>query len=86
VAPVSAGATKARNDISGVSGPALNRRVPKGSYVTTLKVVGTKPITWGAGSNKKGPLYLSWMKALHAAAAKAAAEARPTSSELSRCG
>ena len=82
VAPVSAGATKARNDISGVSGPALNRRVPKGSYVTTLKVVGTKPITWRAGGNKKRPLYLSWMKALHAAAAKAAAEARPTSSEL----
>lgn len=82
VSPAGVGATKARNKVNGVSGPVLDRRVPKGRYVSALKVVGTRPITWRAGSNKKRPLYLSWKKALRAAAAKAAAEARPTSSEL----
>ena len=82
VSPVGVGATKAKNKVKGISGPVLNRGVPKGRYVTALEVVGTKPITWRAGSTKKRPLYLSWKKALHAAAAKAAAGKRPTSSEL----
>ena len=82
VSPARAGAMKGRAEIAGASQPVLDRHVPKGRYVTALKVVGTKPITWRAGSNTKRPLYLSWKKALHAAAAKAAAGARPMSSEL----
>ncbi len=77
-----AGATKEKNKISGAPGPVLNRRAPKGSYVTTLKVVGTKPITWRMGAKENRPLYVSWKNALDAAAAKAEAGARPTSSEL----
>ena len=45
-------------------------------------MLGTRPTTWRPGSNKKRPLYLSWRNALDAAAAKAAAGARPASSEL----
>ncbi len=80
---VRVGAKKARAGTSGVSGPVLDRSVPKGSYVTALEVVGTRPITWRLGSNKKRPLYLSWKNALDVAATKAAAGARPTSCELS---
>ena len=60
----------------------LDRGEPKGSYVTALEVVGTKPITWRLGGNRKRPLYVSWTNALDVAAAKAAAGARPTSCEL----
>ncbi len=70
-----------RAEISGVSAPVLDRREPKGSYVTALDVVGMIPIVCRCGGNKR-PLYVSWKNALDAAAAKAAARARPTSSEL----
>jgi len=79
---VRVGAKKAKAGTSGVSGPVLDRREPKGSYVTALEVVGTKPITWRLGSTRKRPLYVSWTNALEIAAAKAAAGARPTSCEL----
>ena len=39
------GAKKARGEISGPPRPMLDRRVPKGSFVTALKVVGTIPLT-----------------------------------------
>jgi len=74
-------ATKARNEISGASGPALDRREPKGSYVTTLKVVGVTPIVRRLGGDKR-PLYMRWKNALDAAAAEAAAKARSTGGEL----
>lgn len=73
--PVSTAAAAAGNGHA----PAANTQ---GSYVTALKVVGTRPITWRLGSNKKRPLYVSWKNALHVAAAKAATEARLTSSEV----
>ncbi len=81
VSPVGVRATKARDKISRASGPMLDRREPKANYVTALKVVGTIPVTCRPGANKR-PLYVEWKKALHAAAAKAAAGAQPTTSEL----
>lgn len=66
---------------SGAPRPQLNRREPKSTYVTTLKVVGTIPITYSAGGNKRAS-YVEWKKALAAAAAEAATAARPASSEL----
>ena len=44
-------------------------------------MVGTKPVTWRVGANKR-PLYVSWKARLDAAAAKAAVGARPKNSEL----
>ncbi|MDQ4072035.1 MAG: hypothetical protein M3088_04040 [Actinomycetota bacterium] len=72
---------KARKEISGRPGPELDCRQPKGSFVTALEVVGTIPVTWRVGSNKRLS-YVGWKKALYAAAGKAAAGARGTSSEL----
>ncbi len=82
VSTVRVRAKKAKAGTSGVPGPVLDRSVPKGSYVTALEVVGTKPITWRLGGNRRRPLYVSWQNALDVAATKAAAGARPTSCEL----
>jgi hypothetical protein len=79
--PVSAAGKKASVASRGAPRPQLNRREPKSTYVTTLKVEGTIPITYNAGGNKR-PSYVVWKKALSAAAAEAATAARPVSSEL----
>lgn len=80
VSPVGPGPNKARDKDSRASGPVLDRREPKGHYVTALKVVGTIPVTCRAGANKR-PAYGKWKQALNAAVGKAAAGARPAGSE-----
>ena len=59
--------------------PTLDGSVPRGTYVTTMEVVGTLPITYGA--NKRHS-YQAWLTALDRAAQSAAARARPTTSRL----
>lgn len=59
----------------------LDRREPKGSYVTALKVVGKAPIVRRVGGNQR-PLYVEWKNTLDAAAAEAAAKARSTGGTL----
>lgn len=49
--------------------------------MTKLKVVGTIPVTCRPGANKRAT-YIKWKQALHAAAAKAKARARPANGEL----
>jgi hypothetical protein len=61
--------------------PTLDRGEPSGTYVTTMEVVGTPPITYSCGANKR-PAYRAWLAVLDGAAGEAAARARPTTSRL----
>ena len=61
-------------------GPTLDRGEPAGQYITAMEVVGTAPITYNPGSNKRQS-YRAWVAALDVAARDAAARARPTPSE-----
>jgi hypothetical protein len=61
--------------------PSLDRSEPRGTYVTTMEIVGTLPITYNPGANKRLS-YQAWLTALDRAAQSAAARARPTTSRL----
>jgi hypothetical protein len=61
--------------------PTLDRREPRGIYVTTMEIVGTLPITYNSSANKRRS-YQAWLTALDRAAQSAAARARPTTSRL----
>jgi hypothetical protein len=61
--------------------PTLDRSEPRGTYVTTMEVVGTLPITYNSSSTKRQS-YRDWLDALDRAAQGAAARARPTSARL----
>jgi hypothetical protein len=61
--------------------PALDRSEPRGTYVTTMLVVGTLPITYNPGSTKRQS-YQAWLTALDRAAQSAAARAIPTAARL----
>jgi Holliday junction resolvase RusA-like endonuclease len=63
------------------TGATLDRSEPNGTYVTTMEVVGTPPITHNVGANKRQS-YRAWVAALDAAARDAAARARPATSRL----
>ncbi len=69
------------NGASAAIGPTLDRGEPSGTYVTTMEVVGTLPVTYNAGGNKRQS-YRAWVAALDAAARYAAARARPATSPL----
>jgi Holliday junction resolvase RusA-like endonuclease len=61
--------------------PTLDRTEPCGTYVTTMQVVGTLPITFNPGATKRES-YRSWLVALDRAAQSAAARAHPTTARL----
>jgi Holliday junction resolvase RusA-like endonuclease len=61
--------------------PTLDRSEPRGSYVTTMEVVGTLPITFNSSSTKRQS-YRDWLVALDRAAQSAADRARPTTARL----
>jgi hypothetical protein len=61
--------------------PTLDRREPRGTYVTTMEIVGTLPITYRSGASK-GECYRAWLTALDRAAQSAADRARPTTARL----
>jgi Holliday junction resolvase RusA-like endonuclease len=61
--------------------PTLDRSEPRGTYITTMEVVGTLPITYNPGANKRQS-YRAWLAALDRAAQSAAARARPTTARL----
>ena len=47
--------------------PTLDRGEPPGTYVTTMEVVGTLPITYNSSTTKR-PAYRAWLVALDRAA------------------
>ncbi len=61
--------------------PTLDCSEPSGTYVTTMEIVGTVPITYNPGATKRES-YRAWIAALDAAARDAAARARPTTAPL----
>jgi hypothetical protein len=67
--------------VNTLDGPRLERSEPNASYVTTMEVVGTAPITYNVGGNKR-PSYRVWVAALHDAAESAARRARPSASQV----
>jgi hypothetical protein len=61
--------------------PTLDRSAPRGTYVTTMEVVGTLPLTYNSSATKRQS-YRAWLVALDRAAQGAAARARPTTARL----
>jgi Holliday junction resolvase RusA-like endonuclease len=61
--------------------PRLDCSEPRGTYVTTMEVVGTPPLTFSSGAGKRQS-YREWLVALDRAAQSAAARARPTTARL----
>ena len=60
------GAMRARNQVSGVDRPVLDRREPRGPHVTALEVAGPSHHVQRRGN--KRPSYVRWKDALDAAA------------------
>jgi hypothetical protein len=71
--------------MSATTGPTLDHSEPRGTYVTTLEVAGTPPITYNAEGNNRAS-YRAWVTALDRGASMAAARARSTNPSGSLCG